>query len=106
MFVFIIFNVFLLSGPKVVSPDIATFILQFGVSLTATPAITFSQATTVAGGSAKTLGFTQVGLNAATGTNDTLVATAVTSNTIDKAATSQQMFTVEFDAAQLDVTNG
>jgi len=81
-----------------------TIILTFGVSLTGTPAITLQQATTVAGGSEKALGFDwawkDVGLTGA------LTKTAVTSDTFSKAATSQQMFVMEVRSEQLDVDGG
>jgi len=82
-----------------------SIVLMFGVALVATPAITLTQAKTVAGGSAKALGFDKIQVNAATGTSDAFVDTDVTSNTIDKAAGSGQLFVIEVDASDLDGDN-
>ncbi len=83
-----------------------TFITQFGVAAAGTPNMTFSQAKNVAGGSAKAMPFDIYYLNSDTTASDTLVSTAVVSDTVAKVAGSAQKFVVEFDAAELDVDNG
>lgn len=71
-------------------------------------AIALSQATTVTGTSAKTLGFTTVDANTDTGSSDTFTATAVASNTFSTTATVSKPFqyVIEFRASDLDVANG
>jgi len=84
----------------------ATVVLMYGVAGTTSPAITLDQGTTAAGASTKTLGFSYVYSNTATGTSDTLVKTAVTSDTFNKGTTTGQMYLIEIDADTLDVDNG
>lgn len=81
------------------------FIISFGVSLVGTPAITLDQATDVAGTGSKTLGFSNIWVNATAATNDVLTKTAVTSDTHSKTAVSNQVFVVEVDADSLDLDN-
>ena len=70
--------------------------------------ITLKQATAVAGTGEKALGFDTVYANTNTGASDTLVETAVTSNTFTTAATANKnlLYVIEVDAADLDVANG
>lgn len=83
----------------------ATAIITFGVSLVGTPAITMTQATEVAGTTTKALGFDWVKKNTDITASDLLVTTAVESDSVTKAATSQQMFVIEIDADSLDADN-
>ena len=83
-----------------------TIILQFGVSLVATPAITLSQATDVAGTGAKALAFVTSWVNADTTSGDSFTKTTVASNTFDKSAASEQLIVIEVDGRSLDVENG
>lgn len=71
-------------------------------------AITLKQATAVAGTGEKALSFTKVWANTDTGASDTLVETAVTSDTFTTDATNSKelMYVIEVDAAQLDTSNG
>jgi hypothetical protein len=87
--------------------DRVCFIATWGVAATGTPAITLQQATTAAGGSEKALTFlADHYLNAATGTDDTLVRTATTAGSITKTAVSNQMLVIDIKASALDVDNG
>lgn len=71
-------------------------------------AITLKQATAVAGTSEKALAFTKVWKNEDVATSDTLVETAVTSNTFTTVATNtlNSVYVIEVDAAELDTSNG
>jgi hypothetical protein len=71
-------------------------------------AITLKQATAVAGTSEKALAFTKMYANVDAGASDTLVETAVTSNTFTTDTTDNKnlLYVIEVDAADLDVTNG
>lgn len=71
-------------------------------------AITLKQATAVAGTSEKALAFTKMWANLDTGASDTLVETAVSSNTFTTDTTDNKnlMYVIEVDAADLDVANG
>lgn len=71
-------------------------------------AITLKQATAVAGTSEKALGFTKMWANLDTAATDTLVETAVTSDTFTTLSTNSKlaMYVIEVDAASLDTTNG
>jgi len=71
-------------------------------------AITLKQATAVAGTSEKALAFTKMWANVDTGATDTMVETAVTSNTFTTDTTDNKnlMYVIEVDAADLDVANG
>ena len=71
-------------------------------------AITLKQATAVAGTGEKALAFTSMWGNVDTGASDTLVKTAVTSNTFttDDTNSKDLKYVVEVDASQLDVAGG
>lgn len=71
-------------------------------------AITLKQATTVAGGGEKELAFSTVYANEDTGATDTLVATAVTSNTFTTDSTNSKnlMYIIEVDEQDLDQAGG
>ncbi len=71
-------------------------------------AITTTQATAVAGTGAKTLALTEMWANIDTGATDTLVKTAVTSNTFTTDSTDAKnlMYVIEIDARNLDVEGG
>lgn len=71
-------------------------------------AITLKQATAVAGTSEKALSFSKVFANVDTGASDTLVETAVTSDTFTTNTTNDKnlMYVIEVDASDLDVANG
>ena len=71
-------------------------------------AITLKQATAVAGTAEKALAFTRMAANADTATNDTLVETAVTSNTFTTVATNNlnYMYIMDVEASDLDMDNG
>lgn len=71
-------------------------------------AITLKQATAVAGTSEKALAFSYQWANTDTGASDTLVKTAVTSDTFTTDDTNNKnlMYVIEVDAADLDVSNG
>lgn len=71
-------------------------------------AVLLKQATTVAGGSEKALAFTKMYANVDAGASDTLVETAVTSNTFTTDTTNSKdlLYVIEVDAADLDVANG
>jgi len=70
--------------------------------------ITLKQATTVAGGSEKALGFTRMLANTDYGTSKTMVETAVTSNTFTTQTVNSKdsVYIIEVDAEQLDTANG
>lgn len=71
-------------------------------------AITLKQATAVAGTGEKELAFTKMWANTDTGASDTLVETAVTSNTFTTGTTDTKnlQYVIEVDAADLDTDNG
>lgn len=71
-------------------------------------AITLKQATAVAGTSEKALAFTKMWANTDTGAADTLVETAVTSNTFTTDTTDNKnlLYVVEVNASDLDVASG
>lgn len=71
-------------------------------------AITLKQATAVAGTGEKELAFTKVWKNEDVATSDTLVETAVTSNTFTTVATNNlnSLYVIEVDASDLDINNG
>ena len=83
-------------------------ILVKNATLVTGSAITLKQATAVAGTGEKALSFTKVWANTDTGASDTLVETAVTSDTFTTDATNSKelMYVIEVDAAQLDTSNG
>lgn len=70
--------------------------------------ITLKQASAVAGTGEKALAFTKMYANVDCGASDTLVETAVASNTFttDTTNSKQLMYVMEVDAADLDVANG
>lgn len=69
--------------------------------------VTLKQATAVAGTGEKALGFDWVYVNADTGASDSLVRTAVTSDTFDTAATDNKnlLYVIEIDDSDLDSAN-
>lgn len=70
-------------------------------------AVTLKQATAVAGTSEKALGFSYVWKNEDIAAADTLVKTAVTSNTFSSTADlKEKLFVIELDTDALDVDNG
>lgn len=71
-------------------------------------AITLKQATAVAGTSEKALAFTKMWANTDTGASDTLVETAVASNTFTTDTTDNKnlLYVIEVNASDLDVANG
>lgn len=86
-----------------------TILIQVDNATTVTgAAITLKQATAVAGTSEKALAFDTMFANVDTGATDTLVETAVTSNTFTTDTTDNKnlMYVVEVDASDLDVANG
>lgn len=71
-------------------------------------AITLKQATAVAGTNEKALAFSKMLANTDTGAADTLVETAVTSNTFTTDTTDNKnlLYVIEVKAEDLDVANG
>jgi hypothetical protein len=71
-------------------------------------AITLKQATVVAGTDEKALGFDSVWANIDTAAADTLVKTAVTSDTFTTDTTDAKnlLYAIEIEASSLDVANG
>lgn len=71
-------------------------------------AVTLKQATAVAGTGEKALAFTKMWANIDAAASDTLVETAVTSNTFTTDATNTKdlLYVMEVDATDLDVANG
>ncbi len=71
-------------------------------------AVTLKQATAVAGTSEKALAFTKMWANIDAGASDTLVETAVTSNTFTTDTTNSKdlLYVMEIEASDLDVANG
>jgi len=70
-------------------------------------AITLKQATAVAGTGEKALAFSTVYADTDIGASDTLVSTAVTSNTFttDNTNAKNLLYVIEVDAAELDTAN-
>lgn len=70
-------------------------------------AVTLKQATDVAGTSEKALGFSTMYANTDTGASDTLVETAVTSNTFTTSTTDNKnlMYVIEIDDTDLDAAS-
>lgn len=70
--------------------------------------VTLKQATAVAGTSEKALGFTRMLANIDVATSQTMVETAVVSNTFDTDATnsSRLRYVIDVDSSSLDVANG
>lgn len=86
-----------------------TMILSVDNATTVTGgAITLLQATTVAGGSAKPLNFSRMWANTDVATTDTLVETAVVSNTFTTLTTDNRnlLYVIEILTADLDMDNG
>lgn len=71
-------------------------------------AVTLKQATAVAGTSEKALAFTKMWANIDAGASDTLVETAVTSNTFTTDTTNSKdlLYVMEVSETDLDVANG
>lgn len=71
-------------------------------------AVTLKQATAVAGTSEKALAFSKMWANIDAGASDTLVETAVASNTFTTDTTNSKdlLYVMEVDASDLDVANG
>jgi hypothetical protein len=71
-------------------------------------AVTLKQASAVAGGDEKALGFTKVYANLDAAAGDTLTETAVVSNTFTTNTTDNKnlLYVIELDASDLDVANG
>lgn len=70
-------------------------------------AVTLKQATAVAGTNEKALGFSYVWKNEDIATSDTLVKTAVTSNTFSSTAdVKEKLFVIEVDTDTMDVDGG
>jgi len=71
-------------------------------------AVTLLQATDVAAGAAKPLGFTKMWANTDTAASDTMVETAVTSNTFTTSTTNSKAlkYIIEIEATDLDTAGG
>ncbi len=71
-------------------------------------AVTLKQATDVAGASEKALGFSTMWANTDCAASDTLVSTAVTSDTFTTSTTNSKilMYVIEVSASDLDIANG
>lgn len=71
-------------------------------------AVTLKQDVSVAGSTEKALAFTKMWANIDTGASDTLVETAVVSNTFTTDTTNSKnlLYIIEVDASDLDVANG
>jgi hypothetical protein len=82
-----------------------TVIVSQGAWAGGTPALTFEQATAVAGTSNKALSYTKRWDGTAL-TDDSYAVAAVTSDTSNLAATANSVVIVEIDASSLDVDNG
>ena len=81
-------------------------LIQTGaITASSTAAVTLQQATDTAGTSAKALGFTKMFTNDGNVSLDTLVETAVTSNTFN-LDTANAVYQIEIDADELDTANG
>lgn len=89
--------------------DHLTVVIQVNNATTVTGgAVTLKQATAVAGTGEKALAFDKVWTNIDTGASDTLVETAVTSNTFTTNTTDNKdlMYVIEVEASDLDTANG
>ena len=71
----------------------------------ATPAVTLSQALTVAGGTPKALAFTEYFLNADTAAGNAFTRTTVTANTFNLANDTNRLVRIEVNAEMLDLAN-
>lgn len=71
-------------------------------------AVTLKQASAVAGGDEKALSFSKMWANVDTGASDTLVETAVVSDTFTTDTTNAKnlMYVIEVEATDLDTANG
>jgi len=71
-------------------------------------AVTLKQASDVAGTGEKALGFSTMWANTDAGASDTLVSTAVTSDTFTTSTTNSKilMYVIEVSARELDIANG
>ena len=88
--------------------DRITFIIAVDNATTVTGgAVTLKQATLVDGTGEKALGFTKMWANEDTAASDTLVETAVTSDTFTTDTTDAKnlIYVIEVQAADLDVSN-
>lgn len=85
----------------------AVISIDNGATVTGT-AITLKQAQAVANTGEKALAFSKVWANVDIGATDTLVETAVSSNTFTSDTTDNKnlMYVIEVDPAELDVANG
>lgn len=85
----------------------AVISIDNGATVTGT-AITLKQAQAVANTGEKALAFTKVWANVDIGATDTLVETAVSSNTFTSDTTDNKnlMYVIEVDPSELDVANG
>lgn len=85
----------------------ASIHIDNGATVTGT-AITLKQAQAVAGTGEKALAFTRMWANLNTAATDTLVETAVSSNTFTSATTNDinMHYVIEVDASELDTANG
>lgn len=81
-----------------------TIVIQTGAWAGGTAAVTLLQATAVAGTSSKALAFDTMYTNSGDTTKDTLVSTAVTSNTFNLSV-ANATYVIEVDAASLDTAN-
>lgn len=81
-----------------------TIIIKTGAWAAGTAAVTINQATDVSATGAKALGFSTQFTNVSNTSTDTLVSTAVSSNTFN-LNTANTIYIIEVDAATLDVTN-
>jgi hypothetical protein len=87
----------------------ATIVLQILNATTVTgSAVTVKQATAVAGTGTKALAFSTVYVNLDTAVNDTLVATAVVSNTFTTDTTNSKplMYVIELHEGMFDTNGG
>ncbi len=74
---------------------------------TASGAVTLKQATSAAGGSAKTLGLTQYWYNNDTSAGDTLSEGTASSDTFNAGgAAASRLYVIEVDASELDTDGG
>lgn len=100
------------SSPKYISLKDwghVSIIVDFKNATTVTgSAITLKQATAVAGTAEKALAFTKQWANSDDASTDTIVETAVTSNTFTPSTTNSKTgyHIIEVDAAELDVNGG
>ncbi len=82
----------------------ATILIQTGAWAGGTAAVTINQATTVSGGSAKALAFTQYWTTTSLA-DDTLTLNTASSNTFNLSA-ANTLYVIELDAATLDISGG